>query len=299
MTLKQLEAFLWAATCANFALAAQRLHISTSSLSKRISELEQGLGVALFDRSAHRATLTEAGQQLLPRAGALLTAVEQTREAVSSEQTLSGPCALGVGELSALTWLPRLTTHMRRALSQVRLHPHVDIGTELQRKLLDGTLDCAIVAGRPANAGIAAHTIGHARFVWVASPRLSPAVAAADERMLRHHPLVTLPPGAGTTKILDDWLMRMDVDPQQRFNCNSWGAIAGLLIEGYGVGILPEGWAKVFQRRKQLRILSSPVALQALTYTFQHRRQDDRRVISAMLAAVTSTANFSIAPKIL
>ena len=70
MTLKQLEAFYWAATCANFAMAAERLHLSTSSLSKRLVELEDALGVQLFDRSGHKAVLTEAGERFLPRAGA-------------------------------------------------------------------------------------------------------------------------------------------------------------------------------------------------------------------------------------
>ena len=54
MTLKQLEAFYWAATCASFAVAAERLHLSVSSLSKRIAELE-ALGQLLFDRSGHKA----------------------------------------------------------------------------------------------------------------------------------------------------------------------------------------------------------------------------------------------------
>lgn len=68
MTLKQLEAFYWAATCASFAVAADRLHLSLSSLSKRIAELESALGLDLFDRSGHRAVLTAAGERLLPQA---------------------------------------------------------------------------------------------------------------------------------------------------------------------------------------------------------------------------------------
>ena len=72
MTLKQLEAFYWAATCASFAVAAERLHLSVSSLSKRIAELEEALGQLLFDRSGHKAALTEAGQRLLPQAGDML-----------------------------------------------------------------------------------------------------------------------------------------------------------------------------------------------------------------------------------
>ena len=72
MTLKQLEAFYWAAASSSFAVAADRLHVSQSSLSKRIAELEGQLRKVLFDRSGHRAALTDAGQQLLPLARRML-----------------------------------------------------------------------------------------------------------------------------------------------------------------------------------------------------------------------------------
>src|SRR5574337_1527080 len=74
-SIKQLEAFWWAATCANFATAAQRVHLSVSSLSKRIAELEAALGQTLFDRSGHRAVLTEAGERLLPATLGVLNAM--------------------------------------------------------------------------------------------------------------------------------------------------------------------------------------------------------------------------------
>lgn len=299
MTLKQLEAFYWAATCANFALAAQRLHLSTSSLSKRIAELEQSLDVLLFDRSTHRASLTESGQALLPHAAQLLQAAEETKRSVNKDKTVSGQCRLGVGELSALTWLPQLATYLRTALPLIRLELQVDIGSALQQQLLDGSLDCAVVAGRSSHPSIASHTIGQAKFVWVAASHLSPSTGTVNEELLRMHPLVTLPPGAGTSIILDDWLMASDMDLAQRFTCNSWGAIAGLLMEGFGVGILPEGWAQSFERRGQLRMLSSSIALTPLTYTFQHRRNDDRSIISTMQAAVRNTVDFSTSPTLL
>ena len=61
MTLKQLEAFYWAASAASFLVAAQRLHVSQSTLSKRIAELESQLRAPLFDRSGHRARLSASG----------------------------------------------------------------------------------------------------------------------------------------------------------------------------------------------------------------------------------------------
>lgn len=79
MTLKQLEAFYWAATCLNFSVAADRVHLSVSSLSKRIAELEASLGVQLFDRSGRAAELTPQGEQLLPRIRELLHGAAQLR----------------------------------------------------------------------------------------------------------------------------------------------------------------------------------------------------------------------------
>ncbi|CPJ43778.1 LysR family transcriptional regulator [Bordetella pertussis] len=83
MTLKQLEAFYWAATCASFAVAADRLHLSLSSLSKRIAELESALGLDLFDRSGHRAVLTAAGERLLPQARDLLASADRWGRRIS------------------------------------------------------------------------------------------------------------------------------------------------------------------------------------------------------------------------
>src|SRR6187431_1814935 len=105
MTLKQLEAFYFAATLGSFVLAAQRVHVTQSSLSKRIAELEEWVGAALFSRSGRRAHLTEAGHRLLPVAGQMLDLRESARSAPNGPGALSGTCRFGVSELGALTWL--------------------------------------------------------------------------------------------------------------------------------------------------------------------------------------------------
>ena len=99
MTLKQLEAFYWAASAASFLVAAGRLHVSQSTLSKRISDLEGQLGMPLFDRSGHRAALTEAGQQLLPLARRMLGLADEMRTLTTEGGALRGHCRFGVGEI--------------------------------------------------------------------------------------------------------------------------------------------------------------------------------------------------------
>src|SRR5690606_32780653 len=76
MTLKQLEAFYWAATCKNFSVAAGRLNISVSSLSRRIGELEAAIGADLFNRDNRSAVLTPLGDRLLAHARDVLRSAE-------------------------------------------------------------------------------------------------------------------------------------------------------------------------------------------------------------------------------
>lgn len=61
----------------NFSRAAESLYVSQSALSKQISELEQELGVALFDRDRRSVALTSAGQLLLPEAKDILMRSEK------------------------------------------------------------------------------------------------------------------------------------------------------------------------------------------------------------------------------
>jgi DNA-binding transcriptional LysR family regulator len=294
MTLKQLEAFYWAATSASFAVAAQRLHVSVSALSKRIAELEESLGQPLFDRASQRAVLTEAGSRLLHGAGELLQAASELRLQVAQRAPgLHGLCRFGVGELTALTWLPRLVKRMQEEHPGLTPEPYVDIGEVLERRVEQGELDFAIVAGRSSRSRIASLPIAQARFAWCASPRITGRKRELSHSLLAQWPLVTLPPGAGTTKILEDWLAAHDAVVRQRINCNHWGAVAGMLSEGAGIGLLPEGWAHALQQRGLLQCLRSQPELASLSYAYQWRRDDARPVVKVMKELVQAAADFS------
>lgn len=291
MTLKQLEAFYWAATCANFAVAAERLHLSTSSLSKRLAELEQSLGTRLFDRSGHRASLTGAGRELLPHAVKLLDQAAAARAAVAASSGLAGRCVFGVGELSALTWLPHFIASARQLYPQLILQPQIEVGAQLEEKLANGELDCAVVAGRSSRQALLSQVVTRAEFVWCAA-----SFAETDgvaQALQSGQPLIALPPAAGTTRLIDDWLLQHEIEPQERIDCNNWGAIAGLLSSGVGVGILPSGWAHQLAARGLLQIAQADNKLNLMPYSFQWRRGDARPLIAKMQALAMQTADFS------
>ena len=292
-SVKQLEAFWWAATCSNFSTAAERLHLSVSSLSKRISELEGVLGQSLFDRSGHTAVLTEAGRRLLPAALGVLNAVADLGRSLAEAGSLSGHCRFGVGDLSALTWLPALVAATRRQHPGLTLEACVDVGGVLEQRLAEGELDFAVIAGRSSRSALVSQSVGAARFAWAATRALAQAPQASVTLLLQRHPLITLPAQAGTTRLLDDWLLAQGLaDPPQRILCNSWAAVAGMLREGVGVGFLPEGWIDGLG----LYRLPAQPELGALQYAFQWRRGDARSLLPTMQGLVSAVLDFSLLP---
>lgn len=300
MTLKQLEAFYWAATCASFSLASERVHVSVSSLSKRISELESDLGKQLFNRDGHKAVLTDAGELLLPRAKALLLQAEQARNAVIKDVGLRGVCRFGVGEISALTWLPKLIRMARELHPELRLEPSVEAGSSLgslEQKVFDGVLDFAVIAGRPTRAGMQSEHVGSTRFTWVAAKALVGNADTVSADMLARLLLISSPPGTGSTRVLNDWLDAGEMTVGQRLSCNSWSGVAGLLTEGLGIGILPASWAVPLTQAGDLRILKMRHPMAPLRYSLQWRGDDGRPLIGSMLEAVKACINFEVPVK--
>lgn len=296
-TVKQLEAFWWAATCTNFATAAERLHLSVSSLSKRIAELEAALGQPLFDRSGHRAVLTKTGEHVLPAALHVLNAMTALCQTLEARVQLTGRCRFGVGDLSALTWLPAFVAAARHEHPRLELEPYVDVGGVLERRLADGELDFAVIAGRSSRNALLSQSVGSAHFAWAAAMGLPDADRLDTAALLQRYPLVTLPAGAGTTRLLDDWLLENHAMVHERIVCSSWGAVAGMLQHGVGVGFLPAHWIHPLRLcAVGTNIGSANMQLAPLHYSFQWRRGDSRALIAAMRPLVQAQVNFSASP---
>lgn len=292
MTLKQLEAFYWAATCRNFAIAASRLDISISSLSKRLAELELSIGADLFTRTARSATLTPLGEQLVPHAKELLRSADQFTRRASNRMTLSGRCRFGVGELTSLSWMPKLISAIQAAHPALSIEPTVDVGEWLEKGLEEGELDFAIIAGPSTRTAIASSVIGEARFEWVTTRRAVPHPEALPPEALADLTLVTLPQSAGTVLMLDTWLTDQHTAPGRHLSCNNWGAVAGLIREGLGVGFLPTAWAELLIARGDLAPLPHFPPLRPLTYTYQWRRDDTRPMVQAIRELAQQTVDF-------
>lgn len=125
--LRQLEYFVAVAHERSFTLAARRLHVVQSAVSAAIASLERDLKVTLFERSAQRVVLTEAGTALLPEALAVMDAVQGARDVVDELGAgMRGSVRVGLLPGLGLIDLPAAAGEFRRRYQNVELQLRVE-----------------------------------------------------------------------------------------------------------------------------------------------------------------------------
>jgi DNA-binding transcriptional LysR family regulator len=146
MELRHLRYFVAVAEEQNVTRAAARLHVSQPPLSRQIRDLEDELGVALFEHKARSVRLTEVGRVFLVEARAVLQRAAdavQTAKAVASGQR--GEIHVGYAPSLTVEVLPRALRYFQEANPGIRVQLH-DLSTqEMLRRLRDGKLDVALL----------------------------------------------------------------------------------------------------------------------------------------------------------
>jgi DNA-binding transcriptional LysR family regulator len=151
MELQQLRYFVAVAETEHVARAAERLHISQSPLSRQIRQLEDHLGLQLFERIKQRVRLTPAGRDFLEQARDLLSRAERVEE--RARQIGKGEaCSLSVGYCEGIIHngrLPAALRHFRAAHPRVNLKLAAMRSGEQIEALERSLIDVAFVYNLP------------------------------------------------------------------------------------------------------------------------------------------------------
>lgn len=295
MTLKQLEAFYWAAKLGTFAIAARRLHVTQSSLSKRIAELEADLGQLLFDRNSRRPTLTGAGELLLEKAGTMLQFEREIRSSLAAgEQEVRGVCRFGLTELAATTWFPSFAARLEQSYPQVVLEPTVALSRPLEAAITRGELDVASIAGPVEAPDVQSLRVAEIDFVWTSSPsRLRRRTVLSPEQFATH-PVINNPEDSGLSAAFDSWSRANRIRVARTIRCNSRAAIIALTIAGAGISFQPRRYVQPLFDRGVLVPLESDPPMPRLPYHLIWRRDDDRPLIRTVVSLVQDEADFEV-----
>jgi len=239
-SLDLLKGFEAAARLLSFTQAGAELYLTQSAVSRQILELENQLGVQLFQRKHRALALTEAGQALYPAAAQVLATMRGVTDrlrAVRGRRTL----AVTTTQSFASLWLiPRLAGF-------TRAHPEVDVRISAETRVLDlerDGLDLAIRHGPPSLAGPNAIRLFGERVFPVCSPTLmkDPRRPLREPADLRRHVLLQYddPDGRHPWMHWKTWLeieRLTDLRPAGNIVLSGYDQIIPAAIAGHGVAL--------------------------------------------------------------
>ena len=137
--------FLTILATGSFINAAERLHVTQSTISARIHSLEEQLGCTLFIRNKAGTTLTPAGAQFQKHASTLVRTVEQARQDVGIPDGFEGAIIiggrLGLWDQFLLDWLP----HMQQLAPEISIRAEIGFEPDLMQGLIEARLDIGVM----------------------------------------------------------------------------------------------------------------------------------------------------------
>jgi len=234
-----LVGFESAARHLSFTKAGEELFLTQSAVSRQIKELEEQLGVPLFERRHRALLLTEAGQQFYASAAQVLATMRAATERLRAHSGRRRPLSVTTTHSFAALWLiPRLAGF-------TRTHPGIDVRITAETRVQDldrDGLDLAIRHGPAALAGPNAVRLMGERVFPVCSPKLLKKIPLEKPADLAHHVLLQYDDPDGRHPWLH-WKTWLEVEriaelrPAGTLSFSGYEQIIPAAVAGHGVAL--------------------------------------------------------------
>lgn len=161
--------FLAVVSAGNFVSAAEQLHVTQSTVSARIHNLENQLGCILFVRNKAGTTLTPSGQQFQKHASTLVRTVELARHDVGVPKGFRAALTVGgrfgLWEQLLLRWLPL----MHEGAPDISLRAEIGFEADLMQGLVEGRLDIGVMYAPQSRPGLTVEPLLEERLILVST----------------------------------------------------------------------------------------------------------------------------------
>jgi len=154
MDIDQIRTFLAVVANGSFLEAANRLHVTQSTVSTRIQRLESYLGAILFVRNRSGAVLTLPGHRFLRHAKSLLLTLEQARHDIGLPSRYRASITVGARIALWEEMLPRWVGALRKQAPDVSIRSEIGFEEDLMRGLIEGRIDVGLMYTPQHNPGL-------------------------------------------------------------------------------------------------------------------------------------------------
>ncbi|MGB8812624.1 MAG: LysR family transcriptional regulator [Paracoccaceae bacterium] len=259
MDIRNYAGFIAAAELASITLAAERLNITQSALSRQIKALEESLSVRLFEKTGRNVRLTVPGEALFSRISDVLAA-DRTMRNFAADLAQNNAGLLKVGACSQLIerYLPAFLRRWRTENPGIDIRLEDGGGPELAEKLRAGKIHLTISATPPAPIDIfEMRLLGTLSFRAVATPEFLPDTGTLIELSdLLAHPILTLNKRHASREVFDAACRLSGEVPRIVLESYSPHTLFAMAEGGNGVAVVPSS-----AQLSGKSLVSRPIAL--------------------------------------
>lgn len=238
MDFNEAAVFVKVVQAGSFSAAARQLGLPTSTISTRVSRLEQRLGITLLQRTTRKLHLTEAGTAYYHHASVGLgymleaeAAVDEARQQPQGRLKVTAPADLGDNLLAGLI------EHTQREL------PALEVELLLTDRYLDLVaegIDAAIRTGDLRDSSLVAKSLGTVRWgIFASRDYLQQAPLLEEPQHLHAHQCLQFTPMGRDAWDLSNGHSHITIPLAGRSLANSIGVVRAMALNGQGVALLP------------------------------------------------------------
>ena len=291
MDLRAIRYFVETVRQQSFTLAAERLHVTQSTVSKMVRQLEQESGQPLLVRTPGRLIPTDAGRAVFTRGEQALSLMQALQQELTDLQGLGdGLLCIGIPPMVNALLAQRIHAYRSR-YPGVRLDLREVGGDVMVTQLAGGELEVGVAVlpladEAQSNAPLVSQEIDrHAvclvaskHATWVGHPQASLA-------QLHRQPVLLPAPGFALRRLLDERWRRMGVKPELVLQSNQWDFLLSMAVAGLGTAVLPQ--PLLARMRLPPHVVVRALPTQELEWTVAHLWARDRYLSHAARAWLT------------
>lgn len=287
MNLRFVEAFYWTVSLKSITRAAEKLHVTQSALSSRITSLEDELGVLLLDRRDKQFRLTAAGLRFHVFAQRMLELQRDIKSELGSASPQMDMLRIGAIESVVHSWLTGWLQNIRSTHPDFELELTVETTPELLAHLHRGNLDLIFAAQPAADAFVLSRELPPMTMCFVGHKVLH-ARRRYGITDLFTHDVLTFQRGSQPHIALLSLLQAHHIRSAKVHAISSISAMVQLIEGGFGIATLPESAVQHLSARSPLRILKTDCQLSPLPIHASYRDDPTSTLAVSVLESAVS-----------
>ena len=269
LTLRQMRAFVEVTRQGSFTGAARTLSLTQSAVSALVRDLEEQLGLTVFDRTTRRVTLTDAGAHLLQLAERVLRDVESAvTEAKGLLDKSIGRVVVAASPLAAATLLPKMISRFAQLYPKVSVELHDVLTEHILHSVRAGSADIGVGTFERSSTELELSTL-YEDVLGAVLPASSPLARRKTLRWrdLEGQATIALSGSSAFRPLIDSTIANQAITlGPRRLEVGYMGTAVALVEAGLGVSVLPERAAALIRSPNAcFRRLTAPVVTRPVT----------------------------------